>query len=112
MWAPVDLTAPNPKAACDSPGGYYCRVDAPQLRTGAGARHLAFAVAMPIVATALLVASWASFLRDARFDDLDAARRGPKELRPLVQDVGGWEASADDEATHAEPEGSAAAKDA
>ena len=111
VWAPVDLTAPNPKAACDAPGGYYCRVDAPQLRTGAGARHLAFAVAMPIVAAALLVASWASFLRDARFDDLDAARRGPKELRPLVHDVGGWEASAEDEA-RAEPEGSAAAKDA
>lgn len=113
IWAPVDLIAPNPKAACDAPGGYYCRVDAPQLRTGAGARHLAFAVAMPLVATALLVASWASILRDARFDDLDAARRGPKELRPLVHEVGGWEASEHDgDATRAEPEGSTAAKEA
>jgi hypothetical protein len=99
-WSAVDLLSPDPLAACDAPGGYYCRVDAPQLRTGAGARHLAFAVAMPVVAAALLAASWAAFLRDARFDD----QARPVELRPLVHEVGGWGDDA------AEPEGSAAAK--
>ena len=86
----MDLINPGTSYPCDAPGGYYCRYDAPALRSGAGARHLLLAVALPLFAAGLLGFAWLGFLRDTRFDADDAVKH-PKELKPLVADVGGWE---------------------
>jgi hypothetical protein len=86
----VDLINPGTSYPCDAPGGSYCRYDAPALRSGAGARHLLLAVALPLFAAGLLGFAWLGFLRDTRFDADDVVKN-PKELKPLVHDVGGWE---------------------